>query len=127
MKKDICIMCGNERPGLEVKEDLVIGSLRWIKKTVFRAEPKNYKLVVCRDCFIAYKKKRDRYERNQLLYVSLGIILMLMFFVFSSGLYLAALFYGIVIIVFMYLLAQLSYIPAVNLPEIKEKNKRNKK
>jgi hypothetical protein len=74
MKKDACIICGKEKPGLEVKDDYMIDAVRWIKLKIFKSKPKNFRLVVCKDDFLKYKKQRDRYERNQMLYVAIGII-----------------------------------------------------
>jgi len=121
MKKDACIICGKEKPGLEVKDDYMIDAVRWIKLKIFKSKPKNFRLVVCKDDFLKYKKQRDTYERNQMLYVAIGIIFLAMLLVFSNGRVLGAIFYGALVILFMYLVAQLGYIPAVDIPEDKKK------
>lgn len=126
-KKSVCIVCGKERDGLEVKEDSMLGIMRWIKKNITKS-PKNYRLVVCKDDFLAYKKKKDGYDRKQVIYVSLGILFLIILLAFSHGRFLGAFFYGAIIIVFLYLLSQLSYVPSVNMPAMatEKKNKRNK-
>lgn len=110
--KSVCIMCGKERQGLEVKEDNVIGAMRWIKRNITK-NSKNYNMVVCKEDFLAYKKKRDGYERKQIMYVGLGLLFMLLLLLFASGRYLGAILYGLGITAFMYLLSLLSYMPSL--------------
>jgi hypothetical protein len=119
MKKNACIMCGKEKDGLPVKEDWIIKSIRWVKHNITHSE-KNYRLVVCKEDFLDYKKKRDSYERKQILYISIGIIFTVALTITARGA-LGAIGVGIIIIIFMFLLAQLSYMPGVDLPTLKKK------
>ncbi len=121
MGKNVCIMCMKERPGLTVRGDAILSALRWIKRNVTR-NPKNYTLVVCKECFLDYKKKRDSYERKMVIYAVLGIIFLAAITVVSSS-KLGAIAVGLVIMLFLFLIAQLSYIPGVNMPETKAKGK----
>jgi hypothetical protein len=120
--KKVCIMCGNEKVGLQVKEDHVIGAMRWVKRNITK-NPKNYRMVVCKEDFLAYKKKRDSYERKRIAYVIIGIIFMALLLSFASGRFLGAIVYGVGVIAFMYLLSLLSYIPAVEMPAVQEKGR----
>lgn len=110
--KTVCIMCGKEKQGLKVKEDNVIRAMRWVKRNITR-NPKNYNMVVCKEDFLAYKKKRDGYERKQIMYVALGLLFMLLLLLFASGRYLGAIVYGLGVTIFMYLLSLLSYMPSL--------------
>ena len=73
MKESRCIICGEKKNGLAVRNDYVIESVRWFKKNVTKNE-KNYRLVVCKDCFLKYKKARDSYQRKELMYTTLGAV-----------------------------------------------------
>ena len=114
-KEERCILCGAARPGLAVREDFVIGSIRWFKRNVAHNE-KGYSLVVCRECYPKYKKALASYRRKQVAYVAIGIIFMALLIVLSQDKFLAALS-GIAIVAFMYLLSLLSYMPSVSIPE----------
>jgi predicted RND superfamily exporter protein len=120
MKKKVCIMCAKEKDGLEVKSDFIINAIRWIKRNITKNE-KNYTLVVCKDDFLNYKKKRESYERKMVLYVVIGIIFMIALAVVSNA-KLGAIAVGLIITLFLFLLAQLSYMPAVDMPQLKVKS-----
>jgi uncharacterized membrane protein (DUF485 family) len=122
MDKKICIMCGKEKSGLDVKEDHVIWAMRWIKRNITR-NPKNYKMVVCKEDFLAYKKKRDSYERKQIIYLIIGFLFLVLLVSFARGRIFGAIFYGVLVMAFMYLLSLISYIPAVDMPDVKKKEK----
>jgi len=124
MRKNVCIICSEEKNGLEVKDDWVMDTLRWIKRR-FTKNVRNYRLVVCKECFLNYKKKRERYERNQLLYIILGVLFMVTLGITTRG-NLGAIGFGFVIIFFLFLLAQLSYMPEVDMPAVKKKGKAQK-
>ncbi len=108
-----CILCGNETDGLDVREDYVIDAIRWFKRNVMRNE-KGYRLVVCKECYVRYRKSRDSYVRKQISYVVIGVIFagLLVF----AGRSLGAVAAGAAIILFMYLLSLLSYMPALAVP-----------
>ncbi|MCD6549102.1 hypothetical protein J7K41_00090 [Candidatus Micrarchaeota archaeon] len=71
MGKKICIICEKEREGVPIKEDLVIRTIRRIKEKLGIA--KGYKLVVCRECWEEYVKRRKSYERNMITWGLLGL------------------------------------------------------
>ncbi len=120
-KKKVCIMCGKEKDGLDVKEDHVIAAMRWVKRNITR-NPKNYHMVVCKEDFLAYKKKRDSFERKRIAYVIIGVVFTVLLLSFARGRFLGAIVYGGAVIIFMYLLSLLSYMPAVELPpEVQKK------
>ncbi len=114
MNKTACIMCAKEKPGLPVREDAMLGAMRWIKRNITR-NPKNYRLVVCKEDFLTYRKKREGYERKQIIYVLIGLIFLVALGVSTKG-NLNAIAFGLVIVLLMFGLAQLSYIPSVAIP-----------
>jgi hypothetical protein len=119
MEKKVCIMCGQEKNGLDVKEDHVIRAMRWVKRNITK-NAKNYQMVVCKDDFLKYKKKREGYERKQILYIIIGILFLVLLLIFANGRYLGAIVYGFAIIIFMYLLSLISYMPAVEMPKVQK-------
>jgi hypothetical protein len=112
-------MCGNKREGLEVLPDYMIGIIRWFKHLT-RSE-KRYRLVVCRECFENYSKARRRYRRKQIEYLAVGVLFAALLAAFNP---IPGIIYGIAIIAFMYLLSQLSWMPALRMPETKKKEQR---
>lgn len=118
-----CIMCGEMKSGLPVKDDYVIQTVRWFKKTVTKNE-KGYALVVCKECYPSYAKQRQKFEQRQILYVVLGVIFAVVLFVASTN-KLIALVYGFTVLVFIYLLSLLTYIPALEIPRSATKKLKN--
>ncbi|MEM0154585.1 MAG: hypothetical protein QW814_01995 [Methanothrix sp.] len=111
MKKETrCIICGKELNGLEVKDDYVIKSMRWFKRNVTHNE-KNYRLVVCKDCYVKYKKARDSYNSKTISYLAIGVIFAALLII--TGRSLGAVVAGIAIIILMYALSLLSYMPGL--------------
>ena len=109
--EDACIICGKRIAGLEVRDDHILSSIRWFKRNVTRNE-KGFRLVVCKDDFPKYYKQRKSFERKRSLYLGLGIVFAIALFVMSSfNLY--SLLYGLGIVVFLYLLSLVSYMPAL--------------
>lgn len=115
MGKTICIICGKEKTGLLVRIDAMISTLRWLKKKITGRVSSNVP-VVCKECFLVYKKKRDSYERKTVIYAVLGIIFIAALAVISSN-KIGAVSIGLIILLFLILLAQLSYMPAVIMPK----------
>ena len=105
-----CIICGGAVDGLEVQEDYVIRAIRWFKRNVTR-NAKNYRLVVCKECYVKYKKARDSYVRKQIAYVVIGVLFAGL--LIAAGRSLMAVLAGLAIIALMYLLSLLSYMPAL--------------
>lgn len=117
MKESVCIICGKKKNGLEVNEDYYIKSLRWFKRNVTRGlwPEHNYRLVVCKEDYPRYAKYRRAYEKRQTLYLAVGIILAVILIVISPD-KLSAVFYGIGIIAFLFILTLLTYTPSLKLP-----------
>ena len=109
-----CIICGEAKDGLPVKEDFVINGIRLIKRYVTRNE-KGYVLVVCRECYPKYKKARERMIRRQVVYLVLGFLFAGAFIVLSHD-KLSALLYGVIIVLFLYLLSLVNYVPGLVVP-----------
>lgn len=123
MKENRCIICGEKRDGLEVSDDFIIEMIRWIKRNVTKNE-KGYRLVVCKDDFLKYKKARDSYQRKQMFYLVLGAVFAFTLILLSGPNILGAILYGAIIILFLYALAQISYMPALTMPKnVKTKRK----
>jgi len=114
MREDRCIICGEQKLGLEVKNDRILESIRWFKRNVTRNE-KGYHLIVCKDCYRSYKKARDSYARRQILYLTLGIVFAAFITIFSAN-KLEALLAGLGIILFLYMLSLASYMPDIISP-----------
>jgi hypothetical protein len=125
MAKTVCIICGKEKNGLPVKDDYVIRALRWIKTYVTK-NSKNYNLVVCKEDFLAYKKKRDSFERKLIIYGAIGIIFTIAIFIGSAGRP-SAILVGLVITLGLLALAHVNYMPAVVMPKITQPPKKRKK
>jgi hypothetical protein len=113
-KESRCIMCGNKREGLEVIPDYMIGIIRWFKHLA--GKEKNYRLVVCRDCFENYRKIRQRYHRRQIECLAIGVVFAAVLIAFNP---VRGTIYGIAIVAFMYLLSQLNWMPALRMPKTK--------
>mgnify|MGYP001626360183 FL=1 len=114
--KSVCIICGKEKPGIEVKPDFVIESIRWIKRNITKNEKGN-RLVVCRDCYPAYRKLRERFERREKIYLTLGILFALLSFLLSSN-KLYGLGIGLLVIALLYLFSLLNYMPSLNIEAV---------
>lgn len=115
MKENRCIICGEKKSGLPVKEDFVIGAIRWFKRNVTKNE-KGYRLVVCKDCYKEYHKSRAVFERRQIAYLALGVIFTAVLF-FASGLNVFTIPFGLALTLFLYLLLLAGrYTPALDVP-----------
>ncbi|MCL4371962.1 hypothetical protein M1373_01445 [Candidatus Marsarchaeota archaeon] len=119
MKKESrCIICGLEKDGLEVKNDRIIDAMRWFKKNVTKNE-KGYRLVVCKDCYVKYKKARDSYNTKTISYLVIGVLFAAV--LIATGRSIGAVVAGIVVIALMYALSLLSYTPGLKAqPEAKK-------
>ncbi|MGB9719596.1 MAG: hypothetical protein ACPL06_03315 [Candidatus Anstonellales archaeon] len=130
----VCIICGNEIKGegaYRVKEDIVIEWLRRIKKKFGIA--KNNELFVCKDDYDKYKDKRKQFERNFMFASALAAAILLLLIIvpifFGSLPSLSGIFFGLVVGVFLILMALLSYLPAVEGEKegVEEKAKKKKR
>ncbi|MEM3841303.1 MAG: hypothetical protein QXN59_01240 [Candidatus Micrarchaeaceae archaeon] len=113
-----CIMCGKKTEGLAVREDYIIATIRWFKRNVTHNEKGN-RLVVCKEDFRKYYKQRRSFERKRGTYIGLGVVFAVVLFLLS-GFNLYSILYGIGIIVFLYLLSLISYVPGVD-AELRQK------
>ena len=108
-----CIICGEQKQGLPVQTDWVIESIRWIKKNITKNE-KNYQLVVCKECYPKYKKMYSSYKNKQAFYIVLGVIFTALLF-FASRYNIFSLISGLILLLFLYILSLLSYMPALKI------------
>jgi hypothetical protein len=118
-KETRCIICGEPKNGLEVSEDWVIKTIRAFKKNVTKNE-KNYRLVVCKECYPKYAKSRSGFNKRRAIYLTLGIAFGIMA-VIASSFRPASFLIAIIVICVMYLLSLFSYMPALVMPVIDEK------
>ncbi len=124
MKKETrCIICGKDVDGLEVKEDRVIRTIRWFKKNVTHNE-KNFRLVVCKECYPKYKKSRDSYNTKTISYLIIGVLFAAL--LIATGRSLGAVLAGVVIILLMYALSLLSYMPGLKVDSEKKASGRKR-
>ncbi len=124
MQESRCIICGSKTDGLEIKQDYIIDGIRWFKRTITKNE-KNYKLVVCRNCYNKYEKSKHSYDKRRISYIALGIITAALWIFIgneSAGSIVAAIF----IIAFMYLLSLLSYTPTLQVEKDKQNIQKNR-
>ncbi len=118
--KSYCIICGRERNGIEVEEDFVIKSIRWFKRNVTKNEEGN-KLVVCNECYPKYLKYRRRFVGREIIYLTLGFLFLVFGLIVSFRL--STLIIGLLLILFLYLLSLLSYMPKLKEDRSKRKGR----
>lgn len=113
----VCIICGKERVGIPVKNDYIIEAIRWIKTNITKNE-KNNRLVVCKECYPKYKKERDRFISRFAIYVGLGVV-----FVITGSLIggFGALLYTLPVLLLLFLLSLLNYMPALDIETVRKK------
>lgn len=103
-----CIMCGKQRNGIAVRNDYVIEAIRLFKRNVTKDE-KGSNLVVCKDCYPKYRKRRDGYTSKQALYVALGVLFLIFLVVISQTI--TAVVLGIMVLLVMYVMSLFNYTP----------------
>lgn len=108
-----CIICGKAIDGIEIRNDYVIEGIRIFNRKILH-KYRNYRLVVCKGCYLKYNKDRKSYLKKQATYLGIGIIFAVLLAIGSAA-NIFAIFYGIIIIAFMYLLSLISYRPALNI------------
>ncbi len=109
--KSFCIICGEERDGIEIKEDNVLNILRRIKRLMGKKAGEN-RLVVCRACYPKYRDYRKKYISRQRIYVALGVAFLIFGMLIAPSL--LSLLAGLVITAFLYGLSLLNYTPAID-------------
>lgn len=112
MKKVYCIVCGKEKKGIAVQDDLVLDFLRWFKRNVTRNE-KGSGLVVCKDDYVAYKTSRKKYESRQRAYLVLGTLFVMLTIAIYPGV--ATVLTSLLVLFFIVLLSLLSYTPRISI------------
>lgn len=114
-RRRVCIVCGNERVGLPVRNDHVIHAIRWIKTNITKNE-KNNVLVVCKECYPKYKKERSRFVSRMAIYVGLGIVFLIVGLVIAS---VGTLLFTLPVLALLYLLSLLNYMPDLDVQAIR--------
>jgi hypothetical protein len=114
-------MCGEPRNGLEVREDWVINTIRAFKRNVTKNE-KNYRLVVCKECYPKYAKAKSRYDKRRMIYITLGVVFGIIV-VLAASFRPTSFVVGIAAVCIMYLLSLLSYTPALIMPKLPDGGK----
>ncbi|MCL4389724.1 hypothetical protein M1397_03930 [Candidatus Marsarchaeota archaeon] len=115
-REERCIICNSVREGLPIKVDGVVTALRWLNShTIKHKNP--YAPVVCKECFVKYSKARKSYERKRISYLIIGFLFAILLIVGSHGTDPIAYLFGLAVIVFMYLLSLISYMPKLDIPE----------
>jgi hypothetical protein len=87
----------------------------------------NNALVVCKTCYPQYSKQRKKYVSRRTAYVALGLIFLILSIIISSGAWLTALSIGIFIVILLYALSLINYMPGLQLPKVSKKNSSRKK
>ena len=111
-KKIVCIICGKEKSGIPVKEDMVLDVIKWFKRNVTRNAQDNV-LVVCKEDWLQYNKARKKFTSRMTLYIVLGVIFVIIGNVVAFSLYTLVTTLGVLLL--FYLLSLLSYMPALDL------------
>lgn len=112
----VCIVCQKEvSAGYPVEDDAVIRAIRKAKQSLKMA--KNNELVVEESCLEAHKKKREKFEKDLVMHVVVGAIILIIFTflpVFSpSGFSLQALVLGVVLAALVVGLSVFSHWPKI--------------
>lgn len=107
-RQSYCIICGKNKEGVGIKEDYVIGSIRWFNRKVLK-QFRNNRLVVCKTCYPKYKEQRKKFVGRQRLYIALGAIFLILGVLLDRTV--AAFLLGIAVVIVLYLFSLLSYVP----------------
>lgn len=70
--------------------------------------------MVCKACYVKYKKAHDSYVKKEVAYIIIGVVFAAL--LISVGRSASSLLAGLVIIAFMYILSLLSYMPSLVMP-----------
>lgn len=117
-----CIICNEQKEGLEVAPDSFIRTLRWLNShTIKHKNP--YRPVVCRECFVKYRKMRKSFERKRIAYIVIGVLFAA---VLATSLKPLAVLAGLGVIAFMYLLSLVNYMPALRVQQAARREARNR-
>ncbi len=114
-KQPKCIMCNGQKEGITIKADSVVNALRWLNSHTVKYENPT-RSVVCRECFPKYMKRRRSYETKLVAYLVIGF-LFAAFIVIASRANPVSFLFGFGVIVVMYLLSLISYMPPLDVPK----------
>lgn len=118
MPESYCFVCLKKRDGIGIKRDYVLDSLRWAKKKLGRESSGN-RIVVCKECYPQYTKLRKKYVSRQYTYIGLGTVFIILGLLIHPSI--GAFLVGLGLLVFLFLLSLLSYMPELDLPSKQEK------
>ena len=116
-----CLICEKNKKGSPISDDVVIRSIRRIKRRFGIA--KNNKIVICKDCMSQHLERRANFEKRLVRYGALGFIVAAVLIILSPSLFsvFAGLFMGLLMLSF----ALPSYHPAlVSYPKKRGKGKK---
>jgi hypothetical protein len=114
-QKSYCLVCGKEKDGIPIKEDYVVGMMRWFNRKVMRRGGNN-KVVICRECYPKYSKFRGKFVLRQRAYLILGILFIALGAVWVALMKNAsALIMGILFTILLYVLSLLNYVPDIEI------------
>lgn len=125
MRESYCIICGEKRDGVEVKNDRVLDAMRWFNRTVLKRPNRNNRIVVCSPCYPKYRVQRKKYLSRQRVYAVLGILFMIFGILIARTI--QAFLISLVVLVLLYLLSLLSYMPDLEYRSAHEKERLEKK
>lgn len=112
MGKRVCIVCGEEKAGYKVEDDILLRAIRSAKERLGNAT--GNELVVCEADVPKAKEKRARFEKTAMAYAALGACVLLIT-LFTGKLPMSAVF-GFIGLVAVLSLALVSYYPRAALP-----------
>ena len=80
--RSVCVICGKEKEGSRVSDDMVIKAIRVVKRKLGLA--KENRLVVCKDDLPEHERRRKKFEKNMVAYSAIAFVLVVAV-VFLSG------------------------------------------
>ena len=109
----ICIMCGERKPGIGLRDDNVIRAVRFAKLRILKREPQTKSPVVCRQCYDKYEQARNKYKSREKIYVGLALVFAILGIALRPSI--GSLGYGIFVVALFYAIALLNYMPELDL------------
>ena len=104
----VCIVCKENKKGTPVKDDVMISSIRSVKRALRISS--NNTLVVCKGCMEQHMEKRREFEKKVLTYGVLGGALALILIILSRSIQGVVL--SLLLVLFIVSLAIFHYHPA---------------
>jgi len=81
MVKGICLICKKEKRGVPIKDDIIIKSIRKIKRGLHIE--KGNQIVICNECAGEYLERRKSYEKSLTTSTIITIVLFVSFLFLS--------------------------------------------